>query len=623
MMTSNRMKKMSVSFVKQPFLAKFKRSKLATSTAIAVGTLLTLSSQPSLAASKKIDKRWFEIEVILFSQLRSPADVDEKFADKPSLPNYRYIEDLLTPHLYPNTASLKQQLPNCTTGQYDIHYVEQNATIPDVHPLLSLDEINSQTDIDDALFGVDPLASDLNELNESNELNEENTEFTVTETYALNSATTVNPIADESVSPDAIDNQQDLSPVIEQQDLTGVELLSTQSAPPPTPPITEQELALVAEAESTFNKYATNLTLSYNDKLLCSSELKSPKDYVNNQAYSIKDSNSGRYAFPIQSLTGAVDGNEFVYTDDPYLIDSDSLALKDIYLQLRRSKNFRPLLHVGWRQSLINRLPPEQTTAFRLFAGDHFEQDYLTKLDRYKDAKQQHEFDLAQQHLQAQELVNRLDDENQANSDAESKVLATSETMVNEHLSRLFSDLEQVDAINSESLRTPSIDSAENELNNLPSNMASNIASKNSALSKEALFSALNLPKLDTSVVNIDSDNDSFEQIMSAPEAPLQPWFIDGLFRVHLNHYLFITADFNIANMNLAQLESHKLATSNQESSTQNNAQENDTFKIVSFSQNKRVISKEIHYFDHPYMGMIVQIRRYKKPEPPALDASE
>ena len=32
------------------------------------------------------------------------------------------------------------------------------------------------------------------------------------------------------------------------------------------------------------------------------------------------------------------------------------------------------------------------------------------------------------------------------------------------------------------------------------------------------------------------------------------------------------------------------------------------------FSQNRRVISKEVHYFDHPYMGMIVKIRRYKVP---------
>lgn len=42
-------------------------------------------------------------------------------------------------------------------------------------------------------------------------------------------------------------------------------------------------------------------------------------------------------------------------------------------------------------------------------------------------------------------------------------------------------------------------------------------------------------------------------------------------------------------------------------------------YKLVSvpFKQVRRVISKQIHYFDHPLFGMIVQIRRYNMPELP------
>ena len=40
--------------------------------------------------------------------------------------------------------------------------------------------------------------------------------------------------------------------------------------------------------------------------------------------------------------------------------------------------------------------------------------------------------------------------------------------------------------------------------------------------------------------------------------------------------------------------------------------------KAIRFKQDRRVISGEVHYFDHPYMGMIVQIRPYTKPEPEA-----
>lgn len=66
-------------------------------------------------------------------------------------------------------------------------------------------------------------------------------------------------------------------------------------------------------------------------------------------------------------------------------------------------------------------------------------------------------------------------------------------------------------------------------------------------------------------------------------------WELDGLFKIHLNHYLYITTDFDLA---------QKLPTGDIEKAR--------------FSQFKRVISHEIHYFDHPKMGMIVQIRKFK-----------
>ena len=76
---------------------------------------------------------------------------------------------------------------------------------------------------------------------------------------------------------------------------------------------------------------------------------------------------------------------------------------------------------------------------------------------------------------------------------------------------------------------------------------------------------------------------------------------------------MFITADFNILDKNLSELATAQLASStSQKSATDevNSAQS----KAIRFKQDRRVISGEVHYFDHPYMGMIVQIRPYKKP---------
>lgn len=82
---------------------------------------------------------------------------------------------------------------------------------------------------------------------------------------------------------------------------------------------------------------------------------------------------------------------------------------------------------------------------------------------------------------------------------------------------------------------------------------------------------------------------DSTTTLAQATKQPTNYWELDGLFKVHLRHYLFITANFDIR---------RKL--------------ENGEIESARFSQFKRVISGQIHYLDHPRMGIIVQIRKYK-----------
>lgn len=77
---------------------------------------------------------------------------------------------------------------------------------------------------------------------------------------------------------------------------------------------------------------------------------------------------------------------------------------------------------------------------------------------------------------------------------------------------------------------------------------------------------------------------------------PSEVWQLDGLFKLHLDHYLFVNTDFN-----LRQLVGDKLQSTN-------------------IKQSRRVISGEIHYLDHPKLGIVLQIRRY---QPPAVDSAE
>lgn len=75
--------------------------------------------------------------------------------------------------------------------------------------------------------------------------------------------------------------------------------------------------------------------------------------------------------------------------------------------------------------------------------------------------------------------------------------------------------------------------------------------------------------------------------------SPIRPeynliWQLDGFLKVHLNHYLYITSALTLRQTG-----------------------DTETHLSGEFSQFRRVISGEIHYFDHPQLGMLVQIRRF------------
>lgn len=42
--------------------------------------------------------------------------------------------------------------------------------------------------------------------------------------------------------------------------------------------------------------------------------------------------------------------------------------------------------------------------------------------------------------------------------------------------------------------------------------------------------------------------------------------------------------------------------------------------KPHTFEQRRRIISNQVHYFDHPYFGMIVELRRHKRPAPEPIE---
>lgn len=218
-----------------------------------------------------------------------------------------------------------------------------------------------------------------------------------------------------------------------------------------------------------------------------------------------------------------ISANEDLYANVPYLLNKKSLQLAHIRKSLARSKHFRPVLHMGWRQAVLDRRAAKPV---RLMAGEN---QSLTK-------------------VKSDEMI-ELNEDLQLSEEEKQQIISN-------HLQQIIIDVEQ----NNTELAT----------------LTSQINNQNI----QPLFDVQNLATT-----------------ADITELHKQNWHIDGLFNVHLNHYLYINSQFNVI------------------TATKSKNSEGSAEVLVPFKQNRRVISGEIHYFDHPYMGMIVQIRRHQKPE--------
>ncbi|OUS28959.1 hypothetical protein A9Q98_06875 [Thalassotalea sp. 42_200_T64] len=223
-----------------------------------------------------------------------------------------------------------------------------------------------------------------------------------------------------------------------------------------------------------------------------------------------------------------ISGSEDLYAKVPYLLDKSSLQLTHIHKSLRRSKEFRPVLHIGWRQAVVDR---NRAIPVRLLAGENL--GLIAKESQVK--------------VELEPLLQLSEQQKQQITRA--------------HISQIITDIKDGNSNLSEATRL--------------------------------------LKQRDITPLFSEQELSNVTPINNA-ELP-QTWEIDGLFKVHLNHYLFINSEFNV----IAEVEN---SFADGEHSTAGQI-------LIPFKQNRRVISGEVHYFDHPYIGMIVQIRRHQKPE--------
>jgi len=266
------------------------------------------------------------------------------------------------------------------------------------------------------------------------------------------------------------------------------------------------------------------------------------------------------------SLPIVVEGHDWPLASKAHLLTSEQQALSSISRQIRSNRQLERLFHATWRQPVMF----GQNNAFdvRLFGG----QNYAQKFDLNGDMR-------AQQSNTA--LIKSANSESEfgydATADLNSNEGSTTTQSVTEiaTTSDIFADIDRR-------------------------------LSKPQAIKYEA-FKAL-----DTAIIVEQGDDNALDPSLRTPI-----WEIDGTIKVflkYINRVPYLHVDGEMFYRQPVPLSYFSSEESNAAPADQATPTE---YKLVSvpLAEQRRVISTQLHYFDHPLFGFVVQIRRYNRPD--------
>ncbi len=239
----------------------------------------------------------------------------------------------------------------------------------------------------------------------------------------------------------------------------------------------------------------------------------------------------------------------------PHLLPQENLQLKTIARDLNRQRGVRIVSHMAWRQEV--QFGRTKAQSYRLLAGQNYGNAYQANGEMHP--------------VNALEISDTL-----AVSDSDKELpLNVEESLIN-----------QVSAIIH---------------NDSPTKPIEQILFESEMLAKEKQFSSEQSQSVQ------DQETSRFPPV----------WEVDGLFKVYLQQlgqvpYLHIDSQLNYRQPGKLPID-NDLALFNNTNSSVNNDPE-AFLHSYQFKQLRRIISRQIHYFDHPAFGLIVQLRRYRPP---------
>ena len=520
------------------------------------------------------DDWWFDVEVIAFKRNKALTELEEQFNLAESFAVPQSEADVISAVIMPDIRFIKQNLATC-----DINGLPKKKPLPAWPNDLSLLVPAFDTDFL-ALNTSNPLYE--NALNQTGQLDDSTS---VESPESLDSSGSAFDEDDKShnvegtVSKETTDKESDFEETSFEE--TGFEERSEPIGNAIVPSLATITSYWVDANWTDFFGTNSKQTVSAPQFTYCETE--KPWLSINQLANGIKwvrHSVDNSMPAPTQ-LPVVIEGNDWPLASKTHLLSSDMQELTSISRQIRSNRQLERLLHVAWRQPV--KFGKNKAFNVRLFGGTNYASRFNKDGEQIKDKR---------------------------TAVTDTAVTANTAQAAKEATIGVLNQDEQT-AIVSDVFFT----------------------SLEQRLSQPEPVSFKTFQRLETQGdLSDETTNDS-----GAFREPI--WEIDGRMKVFLKYinrvpYLHIDSEMFYRHQVPTQYFSGSDLSSELNSSIsdtfvngdgessvlESNASETSAqtveYQLVSIplAEQRRVISKQLHYFDHPLYGFIVQIRRYERP---------
>ena len=291
------------------------------------------------------------------------------------------------------------------------------------------------------------------------------------------------------------------------------------------------------------------------------------------------------------SLPIIIEGHDWPLASKAHLLTSNQQALSSISRQIRSNRELERLFHATWRQPVM--FGKNKAFNVRLYGG----QNYAQQFDMNGDMREQ-------------KLANSSD--NEPNNSA-TEFSYDSTAALSDYNSNYTSGTDE----NSLSDVSTAFEADKPTAQDTDQFIAVSdiFADLNRRLSNPQAIEYGAFKALDTPMIVEQGEDDAIDASLRTPI-----WEIDGTIKVFLKYinrvpYLHVDSEmFYRQPVPLSYFSSEDDSSGNAAKPRQATS---TAYKLVSvpLAEQRRVISTQLHYFDHPLFGFVVQIRRYNRPD--------